>query len=330
MSFVPFENANDIGDRFLHLLTKHQIHPPPGSSLEDELLSLTQLLEVAKDPNIVPKASQVAVLRAAAGVHDFAAKVLSVEPLSEFPKFLPHLRLITETKIAAATLSQNLAGAHSDDTARKMAEFYMGCLAAHAGTNVVLDSPTNAKGDNPDVIFTAVKDVPGAQPESWALAIKTISAKSGQTIFERIKEGAQQIDDPKCLADRGMVVINAKNALDHDALWNANFPNTQVAMDALAAQLDALADKANADREQSQWDGLFLGKVARPVLLLGQSLIRVPTPAGPQTPTSLKMLRAYGANGTLNPTAYALATCLNHFMQTVLLGLPGASQQMPR
>jgi hypothetical protein len=332
MSFVPFQDADDIGDRFLALLSKHHIAPLPTSSFEDELLSLTQLIEVMKNPSLVRGTKQITLLRAAAGLHDFAAKVLSVEPLPEFTNFLPHLCLIAQTKIAPASLSQNVSSPYNDDTARKMAELYMGCLAAHVGTQVDLDSPTAAKGDNPDVIFTATpaRCNVAQQSERWALAIKTIGTSQGQTIFERIKEGSEQIDDPKCLAQKGMVVINAKNALDHDALWNGTFCNLQAAMDTLGNQLDLLAGNANTNRPKSEWDATFLGKVKRPVLFLGQSLVSLPTAAGARTPTTLKMLKAYGANGALDPTAHGLARGLSHFMQTILLGIPGAAGSEPR
>ena len=285
-----------------------------------------------KNPSLAQGTKQVTLLRAAAGLHDFAAKVLSAEPLPEFTNFLPHLCLIAQTKIAPASLSQNVPSPYNDDTARKMAELYMGCLAAHVGTQVDLDSPTAAKGDNPDVIFTATPTSCNVaqQPERWALAIKTIGTSQGQTIFERIKEGAEQIDDPKCRAQKGMVVINAKNALCHDALWNGTFSNLQAAMDALGNQLDTLADNANTGRSQCEWDAIFLGKVKRPVLFLGQSLVHLPTQAAAKTPTALKMLKAYGANGALDPTAHGLARCLNHFMQTILLGIPGAAGRQPR
>jgi len=331
MAFVPFQDADKIGDHFLDLLNRHNIHPATGSSFEDELLSLTQLIELMKNPNLAEGSRQVTLLRAAAGLHDFAAKVLSVAPLPEFISFLPHLRLIAQAKIAPASLSQNMLSPYDDDTARKMAELYVGCLAAHVGTNVDLDSPTAAKGDNPDVIFTATPTVSkvAQPPETWALAIKTISTNQGQTIFERIKEGAGQIDAPKCSAQKGMVVINAKNALDHDALSNAEFSNLNDAMDALGGQLESLTNNANINRPQSEWDAVFLSKVKRPVLFLGQSLVYLPTPAGELTPTALKVLKAYGANGTLDPTAYELARWLNHFMQIVVHGNIGNIGSLP-
>jgi hypothetical protein len=136
MTLVPFADADDIGNRFLLLLSKHNIQPPPGSPFEDELLSLTQLIEVMKNPGLAQGAKQVTLLRAAAGLHDFAAKVLSVEPLAEFTGFLPHLRLVAQTKMAPASLSQNMSSPYNDDTARKMAELYVGCLAASESRSI--------------------------------------------------------------------------------------------------------------------------------------------------------------------------------------------------
>ena len=334
MPFVSFMDADSIGDRFLNLLSGHGIQPPPGSWLEKELLSLTHLVEMRKNPNLAQGDHQVKVLREAVGLHDLAAKVLSVEPLPEFSRFLPHLRLISETKVYQASLAQNMASGPCDDTARKMAELYIGCLAAHVGTDVNLDSPTNAKGDNPDVIFTIEagdEECTVVKPsQRWALAIKTISTKVGQTIFERIKEGAAQIDDPKCPAERGMVVINTKGSLDHDVLWETIFPNLQSAMVALGGQLDRLAESADTDREQAEWEAIFSGRVVRPVLFLGQSAVRVATPVGSQTPTALKMLKVYGANGALNSTANRLASQLNDYMQTILRGIPAGSGCPPQ
>lgn len=331
MTLVPFHDADDIGDRFLALLSQYDINPPAGSSFEEELLSLTQLVAVMKNPALVQGGMQVTLLRAAAGLHDFAAKVLSVQHLTEFSEFLPHLRLIAETKMAPASLCQNVSSPYNDDTARKMAELYMGCLAVHTGYDVKLDSPTAAKGDNPDVIFSVSSIIAGvSQPsELWALAIKTISTHQGQTIFERIKEGAAQIDDVKCSANKGIVVINAKNALDHAALWNGTFSDLEAAMDALGQQLDTLAANANTNRPQAEWDVIFSGKVKRPVLFLGQSLVHLPTSEGRKTPTALKMLKAYGANGVLDPIANSLAGCLNHWMQTILRGNPGSNGHPP-
>jgi hypothetical protein len=167
--------------------------------------------------------------------------------------------------------------------------------------DVELDHPNNAKGDNPDVIFTVEETCVVQGPKRWALAIKTISSQNGQTIFERITEGAEQIDDHKCQADFGIVVINAKSALDHNALWNPStpFPDLEAAINALRTQLQRLADSAAENRSQLEWDDLFKRRVVRPVIFMGQSLVSLPTTMHTRTPTPLKMLLAYGAQGVL-------------------------------
>ncbi len=330
VTLIPFQDASHIADRFLALLSRLGIQPPTGSALEDELLSLMRLIEVMKNPALAQGQSRIEVLRAAAGLHDLAAKVLSIEPIAEFVTFVPHLRLIAAMKGNDASLGQNAASGVFDDTARKMAELYMGCLAAHAGTQLVLDSPTNAKGDNPDVIFTVDERCYVGQPQRWALAIKTIASRQGQTIFDRIKDGADQIDDPKCPAEKGMIIINAKSAMDHDALWQSTFPDLPSAMSALDAQLRQLAESAAADRPQKEWDELFTRKVVRPILFLGQSLVQLPTSAGLQTPTSLKKLFAFDANGRSDPVGVGLALVMNNYMQTILLGIPGGPGLQPR
>ena len=98
MSLISFGAANHVGDRFLDLLSRFDIKPPLGSGIESELLSLTELIEVAKNPALVKDPSRrVSILRAAIGLEDLAAKVLSIEHLPEFSVFLPHLRLDCET-----------------------------------------------------------------------------------------------------------------------------------------------------------------------------------------------------------------------------------------
>ena len=51
MPFVPYQHAKDIGDRFLELLAKRAITPPARTAVEAELLSLTDLLEIWRDPS---------------------------------------------------------------------------------------------------------------------------------------------------------------------------------------------------------------------------------------------------------------------------------------
>jgi hypothetical protein len=187
MTLVPYSEAEDIGDRFFALLQKCGIDPPGATSLEDELLSLTALVEIWKDQTrISSRPNYDETMRAAAGVHDLAAKVLCAQNLPEFASFIDHLTLIAAGKIYT-TIAQNSVGDIRDDISRKMAELYIGCLAIHCGNNLALDHPTASKGDNPDVMLSYAG-------RRWALAIKTSSSQSGQTIFENIEEASKQLN----------------------------------------------------------------------------------------------------------------------------------------
>ncbi|MEY9465521.1 hypothetical protein ABH973_005934 [Bradyrhizobium ottawaense] len=327
--FIPFASAKDISDRFLDLLHRLKIDPPIGSGLESELLSVVQLLEVAKDPGFVQGLhNQEQVLRSAAGILDLAAKVLTVEPLPEFAdKFVPHLRLIEKAKVRVASLGQNAANEYDDDTARKIAELYIGCLTAHLGTDVELDHPEKSKGDNPDVMFTLEDDQ--GRLKRWTLAIKTIGeGRSGQTIFERILDGRKQIDAPSCKADHGIVVINAKNAINHSALWNARFADLGSALKALKGELNRLIAEASKDRPQQEWDALFTGKMVRPIVFMAQTIVQLPTSAGP-LPTPLGMMVADAALGQMDGDGAFIAHQLNVFMQTIRQGIPGRQGVFP-
>jgi hypothetical protein len=222
------------------------------------------------------------------------------------------------------------SAATQDDTGRKMAELYLGSLVAHLGTEVALDSPSNATGDNPDVLFRC-EEVPTSTPMKWALAIKTISTSRGQTIFERIQEAAKQIDSPQCTADAGLIVINTKNALEHRRLWEAGVPDEVSAKRVLYDQISQLIRNAEDQRPQEEWDSLFTKKVARPILFLGQSVVRLPTSlGGALTPVPLKMLISDHANGVPDPTGNHIAVFMNAFMQEILRGIPGGSGRLPQ
>jgi hypothetical protein len=315
MSFVPYQDAKDIGARFLAVLSVRGITPPAGSAVEAEMLSLVELLEIWSDPARIRQTHENAlIIRQAAGAHDLAAKVLSSEKLPEFRSFEKHLKMIAEAK-EFTTVTQNAVADGRDDISRKMAELYVGCLAIHCGTQVVLDDPQHAKGDNPDVMLSY-------EGQSWAIAIKTlVSDRHGQTIFDNIRRAAQQID--ASAAEKGLIVINAKNVIDHDKLWNPPRPFASVgeSVEVLRAELRRLADLARKERPESDWDEVFSGKAVPPVTFMGQSVAYLPLGGAFRAPTPLKAMVSFGADR--NDKAMELAGCLNHWMQLLLHGLPG-------
>ena len=120
MTLVPYSEAEDIGDRFLALLQKCDIDPPGATSLEDELLSLTALVEIWKDPSRIHSRYDE-TMRTAAGIHDLAAKVLCAQALPEFSSFIDHLRLIAAGKVYTSVTQNNVSDIR-DDVSRKIAE----------------------------------------------------------------------------------------------------------------------------------------------------------------------------------------------------------------
>jgi hypothetical protein len=278
-------------------------------------LSVTQLLEIGKNPQpAAGLANEDQIIRNAAGVHDFAAKLLAAREVPEFAQFDEHLKLIATAKLKT-TLSQIGENDPTDDAARKLVELYVACLAIHCGENIRLDHPANAKGDNPDILLSY-------RDKIWALAIKTPSSRHGQTLFENIEKAGQQIE--RSAANNGLVVLNVKNIIDHEALWRSSFATLDDAMAALKTEIAKVCEAADKDRPVADWDTIFAGnKTVLPVLLIGQSAVLLPTANSAKTPTPLKMMLACGFDRTLNQEGAELAHCLTHWMQIILRGEPG-------
>ena len=182
-----------------------------------------------------------------------------------------------------------------------------------------LDHPTQSKGDNPDIMLSY-----GAQ--TWALAIKTpSSSQHGQTLFENIAKAGEQIE--RSAADRGLVVFNVKNIIDHQALWNGSFATLDDAIAALREQISKLCAATDRDRPAADWDGVFAGKkTVLPVLLMGQSVVLLPPGASDKTPTPLKMMVACGFDREFDLEGAELARCLTHGFYRVPTYLAGCIQ----
>jgi hypothetical protein len=325
MSLTRFRNADDIVSRFLALLTKHGITPPVNSGIEAEMLSVTELLELTKNPSAV--VGRPSLLAEAGGIFDLAAKVLAISSQPEFSSFIPHLRLFA-SRLPLASVAQTTPGHATDDVHRKISELYLGSLAVHVGTNVALDHPTSAAGDNPDVLFDATKEKDDSK-KRWALAIKTISSRSGQTIFERISEASGQINASACPADRGMVVINTQGALKPETLWPIPFQNLEDALEALKKRIRELADASRANRPVSDWESTLSGRTSPIVLYMGHAVVRVDISGHDEVPTVIKMLYVDNPTETSDDEAESIAGYLNEYMQYITKGIPGSDGRNP-
>jgi hypothetical protein len=323
MSLTSFENADNIVDRFLALLKKHKITPPPvNSGIEAEMLSVIELLDLTKNPSA--GVGRPSLLAEGGGIFDLAAKVLAIESQPEFSSFIPHLQLFA-SKLPLASVVQTIPGDANDDVHRKISELYLGSLAVHVGTNVVLDHPTSSAGDNPDVLFDATRIADGTT-NRWALAIKTISTSSGQTIFERISEASVQINAPACVAGRGIVVINTQGALDPaKTLWPTTFKNLDDARDALKERIRTFADAASDKRPSSEWECVLSNKTSPVVLYMGHAVVRISGPGNIEVPTVIKVLYLDKPTETSDEEAESIAWYLNDYMQRITKGNPGTA-----
>lgn len=95
-------------------------------------------------------------------------------------------------------------------------------------------------------------------------------------------------------------------------------------MAGLKAEIAKVCEAADRDRPVADWDAVFEGKkTVLPVLLIGQSVVLLPTSRSAKTPTSLKMMLACGFGRELHQGGAELASCLTHWMQIILRGDPG-------
>lgn len=325
MSYTSFADADSIVSRFIDLLHRHGITPAIGLTIENEFLSPLQLLESTR--NLGRLVDDPQLLADAGGMYDLAAKVLAAEALPEFSSFLPHLKLFAAGEIFASTVQPKTADAR-DHTNRKLTELYLGALAAHVGVNVALDDPSSSTGDNPDVMFK-VQTTDNRPFPLWALAIKTVHTDKGQTLFENIKKAAKQIDAPICLANRGIVVINLKNSINHHALWQTTYTSLSDARAALEAQMDSRIEACQESRDESDWDAVFIGRTSPLVMFLAHAVMRLRLPHGVEVPTILKICKMVSPLRRQDNEAYWIADWLNHYMQSILRGLPGTPSQEP-
>jgi hypothetical protein len=324
MSIVSLPLAGQVVDRFIALLLDHGIAPPADSGIESELLSVTELLKL---PTNLSRNLHTGLRAQGAGMFDLAAKLLAVHTQPEFASFRPHLNLFG-SPLPNASVTLISPAADTDDVHRKLTELYLGTLAIHIGTNVRLDYPENSRGDNPDVLFDVTPV--GDTTKSWAMAIKTISTQSGQTLYQNIEKASRQINAESCTAERGIVVINVQGSLNHQSLWSQRFPTKDHAISAVKDQILTLTAKANHDRPASDWQEALSGKTSPVVLYLAHTVVELRASDGSAVPTILRILLTDSPLGCTDIAAESIACGLNHYMQIIEEGIPGTASQQPR
>ncbi|MCP2216222.1 hypothetical protein [Bradyrhizobium elkanii] len=246
---------------------------------------------------------------ALAGLGDLAFKINRAVAAAGVDALCPHLRSMVEGAVRMNAQSSVL-----DANANKNCELYVGCLALGAGLVVDLEDPVkSAGGSNPDVLLKF-------RQKDWSIAVKASQVFKPPTIFGAISSGVGQIER----AQRpGVVIVNVKNILDHKKLISDGpYPTPDAAVEAVCAAIDTIKDAVRANIVDQDWDDLFRGKYARPLIgFLGQVTVPAMLPVVGRifVPVkAMRILRVYDALPNLeglNEEAGHLFDALNHELQ---------------
>ncbi len=204
---ASFAELQQLVFDFESVLKSFGIAIQSGSELEGACCSVLEVLgknqnKAVRDPNEDIREVFTEVL----GIWAFLKKVVRLQNHGCFLQFVPHLNLLNK-----GTVAQNKPLRACQEATNKIFELLFALVLLDVSTDVVLDHPDLAKGDNPDILAT----IDGV---CWGFACKTIYGPSGKTLFDNIKKGVEQIEvAPK--AEIGIVVVNLRNVISHEECW---------------------------------------------------------------------------------------------------------------
>ena len=205
-----FKESDRIEILFEAALRRYGVSVRPGSELEAAMFEIMDAENRRLGRSPIPRGPGAReALARGLGVLHFAELAVSAqaEDANALAFMVPHLRLLNDGMAA-----QNVRRI-GDQAANKIFEGLIGLACWKLDRSVELDDPVHSLGNNPDVIF----DLDGAK---WAIACKVPNGDSMITAFENIESACDQIE--RCSAQSGVVVLNARNWLDHNRLWPPN------------------------------------------------------------------------------------------------------------
>jgi len=200
-----FQEAGSIAQKFVEIFGELEIEIPTGSYLEEAWLNTVELENQRLKKMAFNNTKDIRpVFRKVIALQDLVGRIVRAHKRGYTKRMLDHLRLLPGCKFA-----QNVRTI-TDENSNKVFELLIGLVCSEIGTDLRMDSPSRPKGNNPDVLITVDK-------RRWGLACKVMNGYNALTMFERIQEGIEQIQNSE--ADVGCVVINLKNVIDHDKFW---------------------------------------------------------------------------------------------------------------
>ncbi|MGE0471826.1 MAG: hypothetical protein AB7L09_06280 [Nitrospira sp.] len=192
---------------FEGVLKRFGIPIQSGSELEKACLSVQEVMHKNQNPNICDPQEDIRhEFREVLGIWVFLRQIVRLKDHACFPQFAPHLVLLNKGAVV-----QNTRTPLCEEATNKIFELLFALALLDLNNEVVLDHPSEAKGDNPDVLATI-------DGQCWGFACKTIYGSSGKTFYDNLKKGVEQIEAAPN-AQVGAVVISLRNVIPHDECW---------------------------------------------------------------------------------------------------------------
>lgn len=254
-------------DELEALLSKFGVTAAPGSHFEnDYYLVINEIEELkAQKSNFL---SQDAI----AAIHGFVDLNLwlnLVRERDEFPKLIPHLKLLSESSVRFNDSSpmMNPVTNKQDDKSNKLIETLLGMFAIAVGVDVDLDDPYKSSGgENPDILFTY-------QGKRIAIACKTPRSGNVKTLLDNFCSARVQIDRAEC--DIGYIAINPMNIFPHTEMSSFVYDSLDGAGTKLGLLTDELYSISNQEYRSACHDVFSNTKVSSTVFTLASSFTRL-------------------------------------------------------
>lgn len=200
---ASLSELSNLVDDFESVLKVHGHKIKMGSQLERACLAVSEVLLKNQRPDFRTGDEDFRGLFCdVLGIWSLLKLTVRLQKHPTFPQFVPHLELLNK-----GTVVQNTRLRVSEEASNKIFELLFALVLLDVGTDILLDHPSLAKGDNPDILAT----IDGRR---WGFALKTLYSQSPLTFFNNLQKGVQQIEDSE--AEIGCVVVNFRNLIDHD------------------------------------------------------------------------------------------------------------------
>ncbi|MCX6952323.1 MAG: hypothetical protein NTV51_09185 [Verrucomicrobia bacterium] len=204
--------ASDVA-RLCQLLVRLGYQIPKNSSLAHAETDLADMVRYYEGKTVLDLGiDQRPVWRRAISLADLAHKILAVEQHPDFEKLqralFPLLLVDREHDISLFSTTRR-----ENEANNKLFELFVGASLMRFMQACEFENPKVKKGSrNPDFIGHW-------RGKKWGIACKAMHSANPKSVIDRIFEGIKQIK--RSGVDAGLVMLNAKNLVDHNEVWRA-------------------------------------------------------------------------------------------------------------